>query len=149
MLPLVLATLATGLFAGAAVYISVVEHPARLSCGPDLALREFGPSYRRAAVMQASLALLGWGAGLVAGWQRGDVGLVLAAMLIGAVVPFTLVVIKPTNERLLDPKLDARAPEVIFLLNQWGRLHAVRGALAGVAFLIFLLRLAAFSAPPT
>jgi len=44
------ATLSAGLFAGAAIYVNAVEHPARLSCGVDVALREFAPSYRRATV---------------------------------------------------------------------------------------------------
>lgn len=146
MLPVILASIAAGLFAGAAIYINVVEHPARLSCGTELAVREFGPSYRRATVMQASLALLGCVAGLVAGWQRNDVGLVVAALLLASVVPFTLVVILPTNKRLLDPRLDPRAPEAAALLNRWGHLHAVRSALATAAFVIFLARLAALRA---
>jgi hypothetical protein len=54
------ATLCAGLFAGAAIYITLVEHPARLECGTDLAVTEFGPSYRRAAIMQASLAARHW-----------------------------------------------------------------------------------------
>lgn len=48
-----------GLFAGAALYINLVEHPARMRCGVDLALREWALSYPRAAIMQASLAVLG------------------------------------------------------------------------------------------
>jgi hypothetical protein len=134
--------MAAGLFAGAAIYINAVEHPARLSCGSELAVRVFAPSYRRAAVMQASLALLGCVAGLVAGWQRSDGALVVAALLLGAVVPVTLVVILPTNKRLLDPGLDSRGPEALALLKRWGRLHAVRSVLASAAFLIFLARLA-------
>jgi len=55
----VIATVCSGLFAGAAIYVSAVEHPARLSCGTALALREFAPSYRRGTVMQASLAVVG------------------------------------------------------------------------------------------
>ena len=55
-----LTTLSCGLFAGAAIYISLVEHPARLECGTELATTEFGPSYRRAAVMQTSLAAIGF-----------------------------------------------------------------------------------------
>jgi hypothetical protein len=42
---LIVAAASAGLFAGAAIYINAVEHPARLSCGTDLALREFAPSY--------------------------------------------------------------------------------------------------------
>jgi hypothetical protein len=36
-----LAILSSGLFAGAALYISFVEHPARMQCGTALALTEF------------------------------------------------------------------------------------------------------------
>ena len=66
MLFLALATACAGSFFGAAIYINLVEHPARVSCGPELAVREFGPSYQRAAVMQAALAVLGCLIGLVA-----------------------------------------------------------------------------------
>ncbi len=36
-----IATLSAGLFAGAAIYINLVEHPARIECGTDLAIKEF------------------------------------------------------------------------------------------------------------
>ena len=48
------ALLATGLFTGAAIYVTLVEHPARLECGIALALAEFRPSYRRGAVMRGT-----------------------------------------------------------------------------------------------
>lgn len=67
-----IATLCAGLFAGAAIYINVVEHPARMECGTNLAFKEFGPSYRRATVMQASLAALGFLAGLAACRRDGS-----------------------------------------------------------------------------
>ena len=72
------ALLCTGLFAGAAIYITFVEHPARLECGSALALTEFRPSYRRAAVLQAALAAAGCLAALGA-WARGGTALVLGA----------------------------------------------------------------------
>jgi hypothetical protein len=53
------ALVCSGLFAGAAVYVALVEHPARLECGTPLALAEFRPSYRRASVLQAALAAIG------------------------------------------------------------------------------------------
>jgi hypothetical protein len=137
---LILATLAAGLFAGAAIYITAVEHPARLACGSELAVREFAPSYRRATLMQAPLALVGCAAGIVAGWQRSDLVLALAATLLGAVVPFTLAIMLPTNKRLLNPALDARSPAALALLVRWGRLHAIRTVLGGASFVIFLAR---------
>ena len=53
------ATLATALFTGAAVYISLVEHPARLQCPTARAVEQWRPSYKRATVMQASLGVVG------------------------------------------------------------------------------------------
>ncbi len=135
MLELV-ALLCTGFFAGAAIYITLVEHPARLECGTALASAEFGPSYRRAAVMQASLAVVGFLAAVTA-WAQGSATTVLVAgLLLGAVVPFTLIVIMPTNKRLLDAGLDRGSPEAAALLARWGRLHAVRSVVSGVAFLL-------------
>jgi hypothetical protein len=130
------ALLCTGLFAGAAIYVSLVEHPARLECGPALAIAEFGPSYRRGAVMQASLAVGGCLAA-VAGWTQGSATSVLiAGLLLGVAVPFTLIAILPTNKRLLDAGLDRGSPEAAALLARWGRLHAVRSGLSGLAFLL-------------
>ena len=142
MWALVLAALSAGLFAGAAIYINAVEHPARLSCGTELALREFAPSYRRATIMQASLAIIGCAAGLWSAWASGDVLVASGAVLLGAVVPFTLIVIFPTNTRLLDASLDPNSAEARQLLDRWGRLHAVRSVLSTAAFAVFLVRLA-------
>jgi hypothetical protein len=61
-----ISVLACALFAGASVYINHVEHPARMECGVEMAATEFPPSYRRATVMQASLAALGLLASLTA-----------------------------------------------------------------------------------
>jgi uncharacterized membrane protein len=147
MVILIVAALATGLFAGASIYINVVEHPARVSCGTELAIREFRPSYKRATVMQAALAIIGCLAGALAAWQLRDLTTLAAAILIGLVVPFTLIVIFPTNARLLDPALDAATSdgtaEASRLLAGWARLHAVRSVLSTLAFLLFLLRLGA------
>jgi hypothetical protein len=62
----------------------------------------------------------------------------IGAVLIGAVVPFTLIGIFPTNARLLDPALDPLGVEAAQLLQKWGRLHAVRSALSAVAFLLLI-----------
>ena len=129
MLLLIVATLASGVFAGAAVYVSVVEHPARVSCGTEVAVQEFVPSYRRASKMQASLAVVGAACGIITGWQRQDGLLIVAALFIGALVPFTIAIIAPTNKQLLDPSLDRRGPVAAALLRRWGALHSVRSLL--------------------
>ena len=143
MLALMLATACAGIFFGAAIYVNLVEHPARVSCGTELAVREFGPSYRRASVMQGGLAVLGLVAGLGSAWVLPDVQVAAAAVLLGLVVPLTLLVIFPTNKQLLDPGLDPRSGQAAALLARWNRLHAIRSAFSGLAFALFLMRMAA------
>jgi anthrone oxygenase-like protein len=143
VLALMLATACAGVFFGAAIYINLVEHPARVSCGTELALREFGPSYRRASVMQGGLAVLGLVAGLWSAWVLRDVQVAAAAVLLGLVVPLTLLVIFPTNKQLLDPSLDPRSGQAPVLLARWNRLHAIRSAFSSLAFALFLMRMAA------
>ena len=138
----ILATLCAGLFAGAAIYINAVEHPARLACGTDLAVREFAPSYHRATVMQAPLAIVGLLASVGAWWSSGHGTFVLGGVALAAVVPFTLLCILPTNRRLLAPDLDSDSLEAACLLRRWGRLHAVRSVLGGLAFGILLVAMA-------
>lgn len=139
MLVAIVATLATGLFAGAAVYISLVEHPARMECGPGVAVRQFRPSYRRAAVMQVILALVGTAAALVRFAGGGHAGWLVGGLLLVSAIPFTLVVIMPTNKRLLDESLDPASAEAPALLARWGRLHTVRSAASLAAFIIFVI----------
>jgi Anthrone oxygenase len=138
----VLATACAGLFSGAALYINLVEHPARVSCGPELAIREFAPSYKRATVLQVSLALAGSVTGLAAALAHSDLRLALASLLLVFVVPFTLIVILPVNKRLMHPSLDSSSADAMALLARWGKLHAVRTALSLLAFLLFLSWLA-------
>src|ERR1700693_1338957 len=45
---------------------------------------------------------------------------VLAGGLLGSVIPFTLLVILPTNRKLLNPALDKRSTETERLLSRWG-----------------------------
>jgi uncharacterized membrane protein len=135
-----LATLSAGLFAGAAVYINAVEHPARMSCGTALALTEWRPSYQRATLMQAPLAIVGLLAAIGA-WATGARGASMwlaGGLLLGAVVPFTLIVTLPTNKQLLDPAMDRDLDRAHLLLQRWNRLHAVRTALGLGAFAAFV-----------
>jgi hypothetical protein len=76
-------------------------------------------------------------------WMRsGDLVVLLGGLLLGAVIPFTLLVILPTNNRLLDPALDRSSPEAAQLLARWGGLHAVRSVVSGVAFGLLLWHVA-------
>jgi Domain of unknown function (DUF1772) len=141
MLPEIFATLACGIFAGAAIYINLVEQPARLSCGITLAITEWRPSYKRGAIMQASLALVGSAFALLSWWANKDSAWLIGGLFLFSVVPFTLIVIFPTNKKLQSNDLDVGSSEAEHLLHLWNKLHAVRSALSLLAFVIFLLAL--------
>src|SRR3712207_3301011 len=77
-----IATLSSGLFTGAAVYINLVEHPARMQTGIRPALTEFAPSYHRATVTQVSLAIAGFLSGLVAWRSSSEAGWLIGSVLL-------------------------------------------------------------------
>ena len=133
-----IAALSASLFAGAAIYINVAEHPARMGLETHLAATQWAPSYHRATWLQAPLAGVSFSAATAA-WVFGD-GLLwlMAGLCIGAVVPFTFVVIMPTNKQLLAPGRDLSSPETRQLLERWGRLHGVRSLLSVVATVLML-----------
>ena len=136
-----LSTLSAGLFAGAAIYVNLVEHPARMECGTELAVTEFVPSYRRATIMQVALAIVGFLSAAVAWWTGSSVWWLIGGSLFIAVIPFTLIFIFPTNKKLEDSSLDKNSELALGLLKRWGRLHAVRSLLSLTAFLIFIILL--------
>jgi hypothetical protein len=133
-----IATLTAAIFAGAALYVNLVEQPARMTLDTRAAALEWAPAYARGTWMQAPLAIVSFLTGLGAWWSGGGVGWALAAMLIGAVVPFTFLAIMPTNQLLLARGRDLASPETRALLERWARLHAVRTALSVAATVLYL-----------
>ena len=128
-----LALTVAALFAGAAFYVSFVEHPARSAALDDRAqLAQWKPSYARGAQMQASLALIGFVLGAAAWWQTGDELWAAGAVVLVAAWPYTMLMIMPTNRALNAISSDEAGPQSRALLERWGRLH-LRRTLLGVA----------------
>ena len=136
-----LAVLFCTLFAGAAIYISLVEHPARMGCDTKTAATVWAPSYKRATVMQAPLAVISFLAGVGAWLLGGGLLWLIGAVLIALVVPFTFIAVMPTNHQLLAPGRDLSSVETRSLLEKWGRLHAVRSVLSFLASVVYLVSL--------
>ena len=132
------ATVGAGLFAGASTYVTAAQHPAWLESDPTVALKGLGPSFRRAGAMQGGLATVSLVSAAVAWFQGSGAGWLVGGLLLAALVPFTLVVIMPTNRRLLDPQLDPGSREAVELLLRWGRLHAVRTVVGVAVFVSFV-----------
>jgi hypothetical protein len=125
-------------FTGAAVYLNVAEQPARLQLDDRSLLAEWKPAYKRGYAMQASLAIVGGLFGLLAYLSTLDWRWLLGAIVLLANWPYTLFVIAPTNNRLMDTPPEAATAETRRMLERWGALHAGRSALGFLATLIFL-----------
>jgi uncharacterized membrane protein len=141
MLLEIIATLAAGLFAGAAIYIDLAEQPARKKIDIAAALTEWRPSYKRAAVVQPLLAAVGFLSALAAWLTGASVWWLVGGVLLVAVIPYTLIVVFPTNDKLLDPAIDKKPDLARRLLTRWGRLHTVRSIMSLATFLAFMLLL--------
>jgi hypothetical protein len=136
MLAAHLATVVCAVFAGAAIYVNVAEQPARLALPDAPMLAQWQASYPRAAAMQASLAIVGGVLAVIAYVTLSDWRWLLAAALILANWPYTLICIKPTNDTLKSIQAAAVGAEARRLIDKWGTLHTGRSALGAAATLV-------------
>ncbi|MBT4740219.1 MAG: DUF1772 domain-containing protein [Rhodospirillaceae bacterium] len=132
------ALVVAALFTGAAAYINIAEHPARLLLNDGPLLTQWKPSYKRGFAMQSSLAVLGFVLGLGDWYLTGEPLWALGAIVLVANWPFTLLAIMPINNQLAAISPDSVGAEMRPLMEQWGRRHAVRTALGAASTLIFI-----------
>ena len=133
-----LALIVAALFSGAALYVGAVEHPARRELADTALLVEWKPAYTRGAVIQASLAIIGFLLGAIAWWQSGNWIWLYGAVILLANWPYTLLVIMPTNRQLKATDPAKAGPDTRALLEKWAMLHAVRTTLGFAATAVFL-----------
>jgi hypothetical protein len=133
-----LALICAAVFFGAAVIISVAEQPARLALDDRAMLLEWQQSYNRAAPMQAGLAMASAILGFVVYLQTHDWRWALGAVLMLTNWPYTLIAIKPVNNKLHAIAAEHAGAEARALAVSWGHLHAGRSGLSLAATLIFL-----------
>jgi hypothetical protein len=89
--------------------------------------------------MQASLAVVSGICGVVAWLITSDRRWLLGALVILANWPFTLLVIMPTNNKLMATSAGAADANTRRLVQHWGSLHAVRSGLGVFATAIFFV----------
>ncbi|WIA10279.1 hypothetical protein OEZ85_010474 [Tetradesmus obliquus] len=132
---------AAGMFAGSALFITAVEHPAAMKDSCSNFYSYFTQMFPRAARLQGGLAILGSHAAMVAAAKSPDSDAKLlwglSSGLLGAVWPWTLLAMMPTNKKIL--KQDEKDETVqSALLTKWGQLHSVRTVLSMSAFAVML-----------
>jgi hypothetical protein len=124
-------------FAGAACYINLVEHAARLGLEGRALLIEWKAAYRRGFALQAPLAFLGIALGILAWFQTRQPSFLVAGLLMLVNWPWTLLVIMRVNRVLLATAPEGAGPSSRALIVKWNVLHAVRSALGCLAAAAF------------
>lgn len=128
-------------FTGAALYVNLVEHPARRALLDGDMLTEWQQSYPRAYRMQATLAMAGFFFGLLAlFWAGGALNLTGALFSIANWV-VTFKWIMPVNRVLMTTDPDTADAATRALLEKWNMLHAVRTGLGFLAVVCFFAAL--------
>src|SRR5262245_7422528 len=133
-----LALAVAALFTGAAFYVNFAEQPARLTLDDRSLLAEWKLAYSRGAVMQATLAVVGFLLGAIAWRQTGTVAFLAGGLLMLANWPWTLLVIAPTNKALMATVIAEAGPETRARIVKWDALHRVRTLLGALAVICFL-----------
>jgi hypothetical protein len=126
------------IFFGAALYINVAEHPARMLLDDKNALAQWSPSYARAFNLQGGLAVLSGLTGLASAWLTGNWCWAVGALLMIANWPYTIFGILPLNHQLNAIAPADAGPISRDMLARWNRLHGVRTLLSGLAVLAYL-----------
>jgi hypothetical protein len=133
--PLALAFAAA--FSGAALYINVVEQPARLALDDNALLSEWRPSDRRGFALLASLALIAAVLGLATYFETQDLRWLIGAIIVILSWPYTFFAMVPMNNRILAVSAsDVGAARE--LVRVWGLLEYGQTAVGLVACAAFL-----------
>ena len=91
--------------------------------------------------MQPLLAAVGFLSAVAAWLMGGSVWWLVGGVILVAVIPYTLIVALPTNNKLLDPAIDKNPDLARRLLIRWGRVHTVRSIMSLATVLAFMLLL--------
>jgi len=91
------ATFCAAIFAGAALYVNFVEHPARHSLDTAAAVAQWAPSYQRRHTDAGAFGRHGLSAAFVSGCSGRSYMASGPPFSCGAVVPFTFLASMPTN----------------------------------------------------
>jgi len=140
-----LSTITGGVFAGGALYVNLVESPARLTHDPETAVAVWRSSFVRAKFYLGNLNTASSLCSIAAFWLSGDKfstcllagGTVLSVMN-------TLLFILPVNGELMDPNKCAKMSDevVVGKLKTWNKLHAIRSVIGFCSFGYLLWMLA-------
>jgi hypothetical protein len=128
------------LVAGAAVYVSLVEHPAIAEAGGKLAVGYLLFSQPRPVLYQGAFGVIGGIAGIVAGIAGGDFSRLAGGVMLLVSTLYQLTVVVPATRKVTSLAASDQAAELPRRLARLSRINAVQSLGSLAALLIFILR---------
>ena len=110
-------------FFGAALYVNIVEQPARLALDARSIVREWMPSNRRGFVMLAVLAIISALSGYAEYVGTGDVRWPIGGAIILASWPYAYFVMIPVTDLLYSIRRNAPVSMIREFMRDWGLLE--------------------------
>jgi len=107
-------------FVGSALYINLVEQPARLGLQPRAMVKEWTPSNQRGFMMTSAIALIASVLAFIDFGRSGDARLLIGAAVILATLPYAFFVIVPVNIWLYALPPEQARSDVQTLMREWG-----------------------------
>ena len=126
------------LFAGAATYVSLVEHPAMDEGAMELADTAVPASHPRPAIFQACLGVIGSLAAMLAGSAGGAMWWLAGGTVLGAAAALQVFAVLPLTRRLsgIEPRADPK--NAAQMIARLAKLHAAL-SLTALAALFMLI----------
>ncbi len=110
-------------FVGAALYINLVEQPARLALDANAILREWAPSSRRGSILMSILAIISALSGYAHDLGTGDVRWLIGGTIMLASLAASYFGMTPLNILLYVTRREAPASAIRDLVREWGLLE--------------------------
>ena len=144
----VVSTVAAGIFVGSALYVNIVEHPARMTVTDTKSChKQWMESFDRAKVLQSCLALVSVSSGAGAYYCNPKKGLpfLLGGGLVATVFPYTIFILKPNSiDPIYDEEITNKKSESVVreTIDKWYSYHMIRGMITLPVFVGYVAYLA-------
>eukprot|EP01100_Stratorugosa_tubuloviscum_P015245 TRINITY_DN8627_c0_g1_i1.p1 TRINITY_DN8627_c0_g1~~TRINITY_DN8627_c0_g1_i1.p1 ORF type:complete len:161 (-),score=58.92 TRINITY_DN8627_c0_g1_i1:42-524(-) len=148
-----IAICSSGFFAGAAIYITLVQHPSIISkkIKENSLIEQFRIFYPKAAALQGTLAIVGSFSAIIDSIRNlpnptfKNILLndsFLSGLFLFIMWPYTYFCMFPLNHSILDSSTEQENHNGVIYskLEHWGRLHFVRTILSSISFFFILFK---------
>jgi hypothetical protein len=128
------------LFAGAATYVSLVEHPNLDAGAAELTDTTVVGSHPRPAIFQAALGIIGSLAAMLAGSAAGAVWWLAGGTVLGAAALLQVFAVLPLTRRLTGREGRADPRSAVQIMARLAKLHAALSLAALAALFMFIMK---------